>query len=233
MRNLSLFFLIVVLSACSANKDNKGNYDLISKRLDVLENEISRIKLQIENTDSIATENKENELFRRILVLEDKLADYHKQVSETKDVQLTSPEVTSAPVLSNTFAMNQVVNDESTYEATRKIYESGKFNLAIEKFRELVITYPESKYVPNAYYWMGEAYYSMRDFSSAIDEFQKVIDYFPQTSKAPDSMLKLGKCYVEMDMKAQALTELRRIEKMYPDYEKIEIVKKLITNLTE
>jgi tol-pal system protein YbgF len=72
-------------------------------------------------------------------------------------------------------------------------------------------------YLPNAYYWQGEAKYVMRQFSDAAALFQIVIEQYPESTKVADAMLKRGFCELEMGDNERAKQTLQAVMDTYPD----------------
>lgn len=91
----------------------------------------------------------------------------------------------------------------------------GQYDSAITSFEQLLERYPDSKYAPNAQFWMAEAYYVNRDFNAAQAGFEKVVTDYPGSSKVPDAILKIA--YIRYDH--QAWTETRLLlEKLLREY---------------
>ena len=94
---------------------------------------------------------------------------------------------------------------EQVYKNLYKKYEQKKYKDAISGFKEFIEKYPDSKLVPNAYYWIAESYYAaanyqdgvykntLLNFKLAQDNFKIVINKYPENQKAIDARTKLGK----------------------------------------
>jgi tol-pal system protein YbgF len=70
--------------------------------------------------------------------------------------------------------------------------------------------------MPNARYWLGESFYSMRNYDRAIREFDLLVRQHPGNSKVASAMLKQGYAYLEMGNKTQARRVLNDLQKQYP-----------------
>jgi len=104
---------------------------------------------------------------------------------------------------------------KAAYDKGFNLLKDSKYPEAVKEFKRFLGSYPAGDYADNAQYWMGEAYYVMRDFPSARDAFRKVIKDFPQSPKAADALLKVG--YIEYDSNqwASARTTLNDVVKNY------------------
>jgi tol-pal system protein YbgF len=103
---------------------------------------------------------------------------------ESLDQVFTTQQPEGAPVA--------VENGEAAYQSALQILRSGQYEQAVAALVAFPQQYPQSSYLPNAYYWQGEANYVLRRFESAIVAFQTVIDKFPASTKVADAMLKQG-----------------------------------------
>ena len=110
-----------------------------------------------------------------------------------------------------------IENGEAAYQAALQTLRSGQYEQAVEALTAFPEKYPQSSYVPNAYYWQGEANYVLRHFELAITAFQTVIDRFPASSKVADATLKLGFSQYEIGQAEQAKTTLSNVMEQYPN----------------
>lgn len=115
-----------------------------------------------------------------------------------------TPTIETAPVA--------VENGEAAYQAALQTLRSGQYEQAITALEKFPADYPQSSYLPNAYYWQGEANYVLRDFNKAITAFTKVVNDFPASSKVADATLKLG--FSQFDI---AKTTLTSVVQNYPN----------------
>lgn len=73
----------------------------------------------------------------------------------------------------------------------------GRYSEAIKYFDIVINKFPSHKLSENAYYWMGESYYGMRNYSKAISVFQKGLNNNLH-HKDQDCRIKIGYCYFMM-----------------------------------
>ena len=145
--------------------------------------------------------------------------------SQTTPPSAESDEVISEPVqevvdsVSPTLEGSPVAveNGEAAYQSALQVLRSGQYEEAVAALSAFPEQYPQSSYLPNAYYWQGEANYVLRHFESANKAFQTVIDKFPASSKVADSMLKLGFSEYELGNLDKAKTTLATVMQQYPN----------------
>jgi tol-pal system protein YbgF len=126
-----------------------------------------------------------------------------------------------APVVDNTPAPETlpvaVENGEAAYQAALQTLRSGQYEQAVTALEAFPSQYPQSSYLPNAYYWQGEANYVLRNFDKAIVAFTKVVNDFPASSKVADATLKLGFSQYENGQFDVAKTTLASVVSSYPN----------------
>ena len=107
-------------------------------------------------------------------------------------------------------------NDSLAYEQAFSSLKSGRYKQAISDFSEFTAAYPNSTYLPNAFYWLGEASYVNRDFERAYSEFNKVVSRFPTNSRVKDALLKMGFIHYENKQWKKARKFLTMVASKYP-----------------
>lgn len=110
-----------------------------------------------------------------------------------------------------------VENGEAAYQSALQTLRSGQYEEAAVALAAFPEQYPNSSYLPNAYYWQGEANYVLRNFDVAITAFQTVIDRFPASSKVKDAMLKQGFSQYEQGQTEVAQVTLTTVVQQYPN----------------
>lgn len=102
------------------------------------------------------------------------------------------------------------------YEAALNQFKLGNYQTAMAAFQSFLATYPESRQLPSAQYWIGNAYYALRDYKMAIDAQEKLLASWPDSAKAPDAMLNIASCQAEMGETGVARETLQTLLKKYP-----------------
>lgn len=106
--------------------------------------------------------------------------------------------------------------EKQAYESALNQFKVGNYQLSITGFQAFMNGYPSSQLLPSAQYWIGNAYYAMRDYKSAIAAQQKVIKAWPDNPKAADAMLNIASSQSELGESAAARDTLRSLVKKYP-----------------
>lgn len=63
---------------------------------------------------------------------------------------------------------------------------------AMVAFQNFIKNYPDSTYLPNANYWLGQLNYNKGKKDDAAYYFASVVKNYPKSPKAADAMFKVG-----------------------------------------
>lgn len=120
-------------------------------------------------------------------------AEERSQVAAQSGVQFAVEEPATA--VTGTVASEASAGEEKAYQTAYYLIQNKDYDGALAAFQALAASYPHGKYLPNAYYWLGEIYLVKGNLDLAADAFNRVYQNFAQHPKAADSLLKMG--YVE------------------------------------
>jgi tol-pal system protein YbgF len=107
-------------------------------------------------------------------------------------------------------------NARRAYDSALNIYRGGDYQGAIAAFDALVKRYPKDALAPNAQYWIGDAWFNLRDFRAAINAQQALIANYPDSAKVPDAMLNLSSAQIALGESAAARKTLEDLAARYP-----------------
>lgn len=126
----------------------------------------------------------------------------------------TPPSTSSAAPLA---PVNLPSSPGSLMQRAMADYFSGRYDIAIEGFQELIKTFPEAPDAARAQLHIGESYYHKKMCQQAIPEYQKVVDGYRTSDSVPDALLMLGFCSSDLNRRADAIRWYDRLVKEYPD----------------
>ena len=139
--------------------------------------------------------------------IDDDLAESNLQ--NTSDEQADAEDSSLVPVA--------VESGEAAYQSALQDLRGGRYQEALSALGAFPQTYPNSSYLPNVYYWQGEAHYVLREFDKAIVAFDKVITSYPESNKVADALLKRGFSEYETGDISKAQASLNQVIDQYPD----------------
>ena len=123
----------------------------------------------------------------------------------------TPPPTAAAPVVAG-----DPGQERERYEHALEVLKEGRYQDAASAFQDFLERYPDSRYGANARYWLGEAFYVVRDFDTAEREFRQVLEQYPRDAKVPDTRLKLGFIHYERQEWDKAREVLQSVVDQHP-----------------
>ncbi|MGB1382606.1 MAG: tetratricopeptide repeat protein [Porticoccaceae bacterium] len=122
------------------------------------------------------------------------------------DAQLT----TSSPELIEQEKIVTPEDIEADYLASSKLLKDRDFDGAIAAFKDHILNFPQSPYLANAHYWLGEIFEFKGESKLAMESFEVIINNYSDHNKAMDARYKLGKLYHKQGETKQAVAMLKQ-----------------------
>ena len=128
----------------------------------------------------------------------------------------------AAPAASRQPASAAVAEQPGEAEAYRAAYalvRGQEFAAAVPAFTRFLQNFPDGRYAPNAYYWLGELYLVLEpaDPEAARQSFMLLLGQYPSHAKIPDALYKLGRVHYIKGNPERAREFLERVRRDYPD----------------
>lgn len=118
---------------------------------------------------------------------------------------------------------------ETLYEQGRDlILNKGDIGKGRTSLEEFVRTQPKSELLPNAYYWIAEAFYAEKNFENAIVQFQDVIEKYPSHPKASAALYKQSLSFESLGEGKKAAALLKKLIEVYPDSDEAKLARERI-----
>lgn len=103
------------------------------------------------------------------------------------------------------------------YEAALGQFKAGKYKEAASAFATFVDKHPAAALAPNAQYWLGNAWYALRNCNKAIEAQSVVTTKYASSDKAPDAWLAIATCQQELGNPTGAKRSLETLLAKYPN----------------
>lgn len=114
----------------------------------------------------------------------------------------------ATPVLASASVEAGGDNDKTAYKAAYSLIREKKFDAAQAAFEKFSQSYPNSIYIPNSYYWLGELYIISEDLPKASAAFAAILQDYPDNRKYPEAMYKQAKVFYQMGERDKAKEQL-------------------------
>lgn len=147
-------------------------------------------------------------------------------VSATEGAQTSG-----TPIVGQTPPVAKAASADETqsYDAAVSLVMKDKnFAKAVPAFEGFIQKYPQSSYVPNAHYWLGQLLYNQGDKENAKANFLIVAQKFKDSPKRADAILKLGMITLSEGDKEKANKFFQLVVKQYPDTPSAQLAQKAL-----
>ncbi|GAA3534323.1 tol-pal system protein YbgF [Zobellella aerophila] len=107
-------------------------------------------------------------------------------------------------------------DEQAAYDnAVNLVLQQKDYDAAIPAFARFITQYPQSDYVPNAHYWLGQLLFAQKRFDQSKAQFTRVVEAYGKSNKRPDAMLKLGVIAREQGDNASAKQHFEQVVREY------------------
>ena len=106
-------------------------------------------------------------------------------------------------------------NAADQYNYAFSLLRKADFARAELAFTEFLAVHGDDRLAGNAYYWLGETYYSRDKLQDAARVFLTGFEKFPDGVKAPDTLLKLAITLSRMNQREEACSTLGELKKRF------------------
>ena len=111
-----------------------------------------------------------------------------------------------------------VLSEQQLYQMAYESVINNDFEHSLAEFDQYLSIYPEGRFVVNAYYWKGQAYYYLNQFNEARETYEIIIDqYDAEEPKYADAMYGLAQSYEGLGNIEQARQLLSDIKRQFPN----------------
>ena len=217
-------FLIVSLALSfnlfSEEKDEAT--ELLYQKLSELEEEIAELRSQLEE-NSVLMERSLELQQQRYLDLDSRILELSSieknivSVGPDKDIPLR----------------DDLEGESLLYKNALELFEASRYAEALEIFSEVIISYPNGTYTPDAYFWSGELFLAQELFEDAKLSYIEVFEQFPGHIRSADSLYKLGEIYRLDSNLSEATNYFERVIFLFPDSGAAQLSKKSLKIITE
>src|SRR5690554_1683766 len=158
------------------------------------------------------TENHANQLEQILARQRDLYQEIERRLSESRAGSANNGDVPSTSSSPST-----IKNEETAYDrAIRLVLEERRYDQAIPEFQDFIANNPNSDYVGNAHYWLGQLFFVQENYKDAKTHFNKVVADYKDSTKRADCMLKLGMIEVAEGNTPAARRSFEQVRKEYP-----------------
>lgn len=137
----------------------------------------------------------------------------------TPSTTAVTPSATPTAPVNSTASVVTDDADKRAYVGAYEAYRVGGASKAVAPMRAFIQNFPNSVYVPNAHYWLGEFYLASTppDFANAKRSFSVVMQQYPKSAKASAAIYRLATMAEVDDQLSEATRLMQLLTKQYPN----------------
>ena len=187
------------------SREQRGEIELLTRELETLREQHRAVTVDQE---------------RRLAALEREWAELRVERSTVVAAESGSTETTASPAVSaETSAVEAaaVETPEVLYARALASLNAGDYPASIAAFEVFLQQHATHALTDNARYWIGQAYFLLRDYARALEYFEKVSSEIADVGKAADTWLKRGLCELELERLDAARQSFETVSSRYPD----------------
>lgn len=107
--------------------------------------------------------------------------------------------------------------EQKAFDDALAQFKAANYTGAIQSLSGFLQRYPDSVYLPQAYFWLGSSHFAQLDCANAIPAYQTVVTRFATSPRAADAMLNIASCQLDRKDKGAARETLGNLVKKYPN----------------
>jgi tol-pal system protein YbgF len=123
------------------------------------------------------------------------------------------------------------VSESRAFESAYTLYKSENYLNAATAFRDFLKNFPQSVHQANVYYWMGNAYFLLKDCKNSIGSYQSLIDRYQDHPRVAEAMLNVAECQQILNNKVAAKKTLKQLISQFPGSDASEKAKKRLATI--
>ena len=217
---------LVLTFGCLASTNAYSQAESVAQRVDRLERafearqagqarilqQLNSLQREVSELRGI-TENHANQLEQILERQRDLYQEIERRLSEPQSTGMDSARIDEADAF-----VTATSNSETGYDrAIRLVLEEKRYDQAIPEFQSFIANNPNSEYVGNAHYWLGQLFYVQQNYADAKRHFSTVVSNHAESTKRADCILKLGMIAALEENNTAARRFFEQVSQEYPN----------------
>lgn len=140
-------------------------------------------------------------------------------------------DVTNNLTIDESYGVSSLSENEAYDQAVNLILKERRYDDAIPEFEAFISKFPNSVYIANAHYWLGQLLFNKSEFNKAQQHFDRVISFYPDSNKRSDAMLKQGTVLQRLGKQEDAKKLFEQVIAEYPDSNSANLAKSRLSSI--
>ena len=201
--------------------------------LQLAQDEVRRLHGVVEELNH-RMERLEREQRERYIELDQRLLELQGNGSATGNAAPGTPDgpsdVPPVPVTERE-AYNVAIELVNSARPLPESEQRPQYRRALGLFRDVIKDYPNGEFTANAFYWIGQLHFALKEYEDARAMFTQVDALYDDHPKVPDALYKLGEVYHVLGDTARAREYLNRVIADYPTSTAAGLARKYLAEL--
>lgn len=203
MKKFHLIIFALTLSNFNIAQSDES-FELLYQKIEALEKEIQDLRNLLEENSILVD--------RSLELQQQRYLDLDARILELSKLDSSEMDINEAEFLDQ---INEIEVD--LYKQALSLFEESRFAEALEIFSDIIISFPEGNFAPDAYFWSGELFLAQEMYEDAKLSYQNVVDQFPNHQRSPDSLFKIAEIYRLQGQQDKAESTYNNVIENYPD----------------
>ena len=110
-----------------------------------------------------------------------------------------------------------VMKDATYFWLGETYFKASDYNQAAHYYQEVLKSYPESEFIPQALYSLGWTFFEKKAYDKADKQFKELIARFPDHPLSEDALFKMGECAHNQRHYEEAIILFQKYLDRFPD----------------
>ncbi len=141
------------------------------------------------------------------------------------------PTEQSNPTIDESYGASSLSENEAYDQAVNLILKERRYDDAIPEFEGFISKFPNSVYIANAHYWLGQLLFNKSEFIKAQQHFDRVISFYPDSNKRSDALLKQGTVMQRLGKQDEAKKLFEQVIAEYPESNSASLAQSRLTSI--
>jgi len=203
LKKFHLIIFALTLSNFNIAQSDES-FELLYQKIEALEKEIQDLRNLLEENSILVD--------RSLELQQQRYLDLDARILELSKLDSSEMDINEAEFLDQ---INEIEVD--LYKQALSLFEESRFAEALEIFSDIIISFPEGNFAPDAYFWSGELFLAQEMYEDAKLSYQNVVDQFPNHQRSPDSLFKIAEIYRLQGQQDKAESTYNNVIENYPD----------------
>ncbi len=114
------------------------------------------------------------------------------------------------------------------FDRATESFRKGEHAEAVLDWTDLVKAYPWDPLAAPAQFWIGEAYFQVREYERAVVEYRKAVELAPRGKETPQALLRIGLAQRALKRETRAREAWTQLIRDFPGSEEAQQAKKAL-----